>query len=239
MSTQQTITLVVLAICSNLFGNINFAIIISKLNKADIRKSGSGNPGTMNMLRNHGVGLGALTLLLDVLKGMIPSLVGYYVFSNVVVGGFDISDIALYVCGLSAAMGHIFPISMKFKGGKGVATTLGVFIAASPIASLIIFALGVAYIFMFEFGSMGSMLFLAGMAIFQGLKYNAKYVIDGVLAPELRTYYLILSILIFIACLTTWLAHYVNIKNLIFGLEHKTQLKKLVKKLKKKKEKSL
>ena len=234
MNTQQILTLILLAIGSNLFGNVNFAVIISKCADTDIRKSGSGNPGTMNMLRNYGVGLGLLTLVLDTLKGMLPALVGYYVFSGVIISGFEISDIALYVCGLSATMGHIFPVFMKFKGGKGVATTLGVFMAASPVSSLIIFFIGVAYIFLFEFGSMGSMLFLAGMAIFQGLKFNAKYVIDGVLAPEIQVYYFILSSLIFIACLITWLAHYVNIKNLIFGHEHKTQLRKLVKKLKKK-----
>ena len=66
-----------LAIGSYLMGNINFAIIISKLKKSDIRKLGSGNPGTLNMSRNFGLGIGVLTLVLDIVKGALPTFIGY------------------------------------------------------------------------------------------------------------------------------------------------------------------
>ena len=73
----------IIAFLSYMFGNVNFAIIISKLKKSDIRKLGSGNPGTLNMSRNFGLKTGILTLFLDALKGAIPCLVGFFVFKNI------------------------------------------------------------------------------------------------------------------------------------------------------------
>jgi glycerol-3-phosphate acyltransferase PlsY len=111
-----------LIIGSYFIGNISFAIIISKKKNGDITKVGSGNPGTMNMLRTYGFKLGFLTLVLDTLKGAIPSLIGLLIFGKV----------GLYTAGLSAILGHIFPVVRKFKGGKGIACTLGVFLVADP-----------------------------------------------------------------------------------------------------------
>ena len=75
-----------LVLASYFVGNINFALIISKLKKSDVRKLGSGNPGTLNMSRNFGLKIGLLTLFLDMLKGAIPTLVGYFAFYGVFVG---------------------------------------------------------------------------------------------------------------------------------------------------------
>lgn len=235
MTSIQIIGIIATAIASYFVGNINFAIIISKIANSDIRKSGSGNPGTMNMLRTFGAKLGALTLFLDAMKGFVPSLVAKLIFANSFVGDFCLGDLALYIAGISATLGHIFPVLLKFKGGKGVATTLGVFLASSPIPTLIIFVLGVAYIYFFEFGSMGSLMFLSGMAIYQGIKFHVKYVIDGALNPTIAPYYFVLCVLILSTCLITWLAHRANITRLIFGLEHRTELKKIIKKINKKK----
>ena len=96
--------LVILALGSYLFGNINWALIISKIKKTDIRKLGSGNPGTLNMSRNLGLKAGLLTFFLDIMKGVIPTLTAFFVlrgrcFDN---SSFVVSDFAIYLCGLCA-----------------------------------------------------------------------------------------------------------------------------------------
>ena len=117
-----------LSIGSYLIGNINFAVIISKLKKQDIRKIGSGNPGTLNMSRNFGLKIGVLTLLLDILKGAIPTLAGLLLYKGYVFAGttLPINMFAKVMCGFFAVLGHVFPVFMKFKGGKGLACLGGV-----------------------------------------------------------------------------------------------------------------
>lgn len=116
------------------FGNINFARIISRFLKKDITKEGSGNPGSMNMLRTFGFKVGVLNLFLDALKASISALIGLYIF------GGDVNSVTgitgVYVAGLGAVVGHIFPIIYKFKGGKGVACILGVYAVATRMKSL-------------------------------------------------------------------------------------------------------
>jgi glycerol-3-phosphate acyltransferase PlsY len=94
----------------------------------DVRASGSGNIGATNVARSAGKGLGIITLLLDALKGATPVLVAAYVMQA------PILHVAL--AGLFAVVGHIFPIYLRFKGGKGVATGLGVFLALAPLPTL-------------------------------------------------------------------------------------------------------
>ena len=104
----------------------------------DIRQEGSGNIGATNVTRVLGKKVGALTLVGDLLKGFIPVWAGYHLVSSLEV---------VCLMGLAAFLGHLFPIYLKFKGGKGVATALGVFLYLSPIVILIeviIFASAVA-----------------------------------------------------------------------------------------------
>jgi len=111
----------VLIIISYLLGSICTAIIVCKvLGFPDPRSEGSSNPGTTNVLRIAGKGPAALTLLGDVLKCVIPVLIGHY---------FELSYLQLGFIGLAAFMGHLFPIFFKFEGGKGVATAFGFAIA--------------------------------------------------------------------------------------------------------------
>lgn len=106
-----------------LFGSISSAVIVSKLFRLDDpRKVGSGNPGATNVLRSGNKFAAALTLTGDVLKGVIPVLLAKH---------FDASIAVLAMVSIAAFMGHLFPIFFAFKGGKGVATALGVFIALS------------------------------------------------------------------------------------------------------------
>ena len=127
--------LVLMAVISYLFGNLNWAIIVSKIKKTDIRKLGSGNPGTLNMSRNLGLKVGLFTFFLDIMKGVIPTLVAYFIFQGKVFENteFLISDFAIYLCGFCVVLGHIYPVFLKFKGGKGIASTIGVFLVCESV----------------------------------------------------------------------------------------------------------
>src|SRR6056300_499494 len=103
-------------ILSYLLGSINFAYITARIKGIDISSQGSGNPGTSNLLRTLGKGSAAIVLIGDLLKGAIPIIFFY-------------QDQYFLVYGLAAVVGHIYPVFHKFKGGKGVATYLGVYIA--------------------------------------------------------------------------------------------------------------
>ena len=103
-------------IVSYLLGSINFAYITARIKGIDISFEGSGNPGTSNVLRTLGKGSAAIVLLGDLLKGAIPIIFFY-------------QDQYFLVYGLAAVVGHIYPVFYKFKGGKGVATYLGVYVA--------------------------------------------------------------------------------------------------------------
>ena len=103
---------------SYLIGSLNFAYIVAKYKKLDITSSGSGNPGTSNVMRTIGKKYAAIVLIGDVLKGFLP----IYLF-----------DENLLLCGFAAIVGHTYPIFYKFKGGKGVATYVGVYIAFSTL----------------------------------------------------------------------------------------------------------
>ena len=103
-------------IVSYLLGSINFAYITARIKGIDISSEGSGNPGTSNVLRTLGKGSAAIVLLGDLLKGAIPIIFFY-------------QDQYFLVYGLAAVVGHIYPAFYKFKGGKGVATYLGVYVA--------------------------------------------------------------------------------------------------------------
>ena len=102
-------------ILSYLLGSINFAYITARINGIDISSRGSGNPGTSNVLRTLGKGSAAFVLFGDLLKGAIPIIYFY-------------QDRYFLIYGLAAVIGHIYPVFYKFKGGKGVATYLGVYI---------------------------------------------------------------------------------------------------------------
>ena len=106
---------------SYLIGSINFAYLVAKYKKLDISSSGSGNPGTSNVMRTIGKKYAAIVLIGDVLKGFLP----IFLF-----------DENLLLCGFAAVIGHIYPIFYKFKGGKGVATYIGVYIAFSTLNPL-------------------------------------------------------------------------------------------------------
>ncbi len=235
-----------MGVLSYLVGSVNWALIISKIKRSDIRKMGSGNPGTLNMSRNLGFKFGLLTFFLDVLKGAIPTLIGFFVFgdSQFVGSEFYIRDFAVYLCGLCVVLGHIYPIYFKFKGGKGIASTIGVFLVAESVhgvgwAMVAVMALVAAAVFIYltEFGAMGSFIAITPPAISGGIrlfldygKTNGHTVSAGTIA-----FHIVCSMLIFAICFFTWFAHRKNIERMLAGDEHPTSFKGMVVKAKAKK----
>ncbi len=217
-------------------GCFNFALLISRFKKRDITKIGSGNPGTMNMSREFGLKVGLITFFCDAFKGGIPALVGYFLYKNYVFAGtaVAVSDFIRYFCGLFVVVGHIFPVTMKFKGGKGIASTLGLFWAClsceSPWWILIGFGFllcVVAFIFLTEWGSLGSLLGVSGFSIIQMTIFFLRYSTLAV-----NAYLVCLYLLVFALNILTWVAHKQNLARLFSGEEHHTSIRKLAKKKK-------
>ena len=131
----ESIVGIILMACSYFIGCISPATIVAKANGIDIRKEGSGNPGTTNVLRTLGKKAAAVTLIIDILKGAVPVIIGAFA-----------GPVFAFGCGTMAMIGHVWPFQFKFKGGKGVATGIGVVLAVNPILGLmlVIFAAVVA-----------------------------------------------------------------------------------------------
>jgi glycerol-3-phosphate acyltransferase PlsY len=127
-----------------LLGSVPFGLVLTRLvTGQDVRKVGSGNIGASNVARAAGKAAGVLTLVLDAAKASIPMLVAFHVFAT---DGRAVAENWAVAVGLAAFAGHIYPVWLRFKGGKGVATALGVFLVLAPIPSLIaLVAYGVAY----------------------------------------------------------------------------------------------
>ena len=138
-----SLALVVVAV-AYLLGSIPFGYLLVRfVRKEDIRAAGSGNIGATNVARSGGKGLGILTLILDLLKGFGAVLIAKHVTPG---SGALASDLAV-LAAVAAVLGHVFPAWLRFRGGKGVATALGVFLALAPrvaLAAVVVFALLVA-----------------------------------------------------------------------------------------------
>lgn len=210
--------LAILIVVSYFIGNVNFGKIISKSKNVDLTKKGSGNLGATNMYRNLGAKLGYLTLVLDALKGVATSLTGYLVFGGA--AGFPDSLIGLYACGLAAVLGHIFPVINKFKGGKGISTTIGIFLVAEPIITLVTFVLCFVLVWFVKYVSLASLILVTVGVVAQNL-----------MLPEPN---LTISLLTFAIFVITWFAHRKNIERLIVGKENETNIKMKIKRDQKK-----
>lgn len=209
---------VLVVIVSYFCGNVSFARIISKSKKDDITKLGSGNPGSTNILRNYGLKYGVLNLALDMVKGFVPSIASFYIFGH--------NYVMLYVAGISSMLGHIYPVMFGFKGGKGIATMLGMFLASNPIVTLICIGAGAVIWAIFEYGSVVSFLCVTSLTVIEGIRARMSF--------ELVDRQIICLILFAIFCVT-WYAHRKNIERLLLGKESKASLiKKAKKKLKSK-----
>lgn len=243
---SNALILIIFGVASYFVGNINWALIISKLKKSDIREMGSGNPGTLNMSRNFGLKLGLLTFFLDILKGAIPTLVAYFAMKGryFYMSNFPVNEFGIYLCGFCAVLGHIYPMLLKFRGGKGIASTIGVFLVTESVhgwewAVIAIMALVAAGLFIYftEFGAMGSFIAITPPAVASSIRlflwFGRDNLVNGI------ALYVITNMFVFAICLITWFAHRKNIERMLSGDEHPTSIKTMVVKMKMKKQQKL
>ncbi len=140
------INLIIVAVYSYLLGSIPFGLVLTKIFlKKDIREIGSGNIGTTNVLRTGKKSLAITTLILDLLKGYLSIIITFIYFENLI-------SYSALIC----FIGHIFPVWLKFKGGKGVATYLGVILALSYKFFLIFGITWLVLSFLFRYASLSS-----------------------------------------------------------------------------------
>lgn len=222
MSTGLIMLLIAYCIASYFIGNIFFAILLSKNQEKNITQMGSGNPGTMNMLRNYGFKLGILTLICDALKAAIPSLIAYFTFAP---HGFGIE--ALYLVGVMCVLGHMFPVLRKFKGGKGMACAFGVILVANPFWSVVCFIVAFIYLYFFDYGAVASLLFLTIMCTLEALNPPFLQAIR-IFEPATSIFAHVLILILFALVM---FAHRSNMVRLIIGKEGKVHLKRSLKKL--------
>lgn len=213
---------IILGIVSYLVGNFSSARLVAKFKHDDITKYGSGNPGTLNTWRAFGFWAGILTFVLDMLKGLIPTIIAYFGFKYV--AGCS-NEVAVYVAGFSVVLGHIFPLFYRFKGGKGIATSIGVFLVANWWVSLIAFVVMIVGMLFIKYASIFTIGYVVAMSIVEiCLTCPANWLnyilISGILALVLY-------------------AHRANIKRLFQGKENKTELLAMIKGLGKKKTKTV
>ncbi|MBW7473463.1 glycerol-3-phosphate 1-O-acyltransferase PlsY [Paenibacillus oenotherae] len=142
---------VIAVIISYLLGSVSFSILIAKWVKGiDIRNHGSGNAGATNTLRVLGKGPGTAVFLLDIVKGVVAVVLGYLL---------SYGEWTAVLCGLAAIIGHNWPIWFGFKGGKGIATTVGVMASLALWPTLIAGAIAIVAIAITRYVSLGSLLF--------------------------------------------------------------------------------
>ena len=197
-----------------LLGSLNFAIIISKLFfRDDIRKYGSGNAGTTNMLRAYGKLPAAATLILDMSKGAIAVLLGLLILGTgiYIEEGYTSVFSGTYIAGLFAILGHMFPCFYRFKGGKGVATTAVVVLCTNPFLFAILLLAFVIIVAGSKMISMGSVMCMLLYPVLMARLADDQP--QGVLIS-----FLIAALVIFM--------HRSNIKRIYEGKESKISFKK-------------
>jgi glycerol-3-phosphate acyltransferase PlsY len=190
-----------------LLGSVPFGLLIGRARGVDIRKTGSCNIGATNVMRSVGKGWGIFTLLLDALKGYLPAAL----FPMLLLRAGLMPDAPVWLqiaCGCSAILGHNFPLYLRFKGGKGVATSAGVLLGIAPAALLIGLAVFALVFGISRFVSLGSI--------------TAAIVIPvvGILLYWKQTGPLIPAVLAVLGALVIW-RHKANIVRLRNGTENR------------------
>ena len=189
--------LVLIISISYLLGSIPFGLILTKIFlKKDIREVGSGNIGATNVLRTGNKVIGYLTLILDVLKAVTPVLYIKFNFPELV-----------YISSLSVFIGHVFPLWLKFKGGKGVATYVGILFSINYILGMIFIFSWLVIFFISKYSSLGSILSSLTIPIF--VYFSSSY--------KNEYFFIIMFVLILFT-------HRENVKRLINKEESKTKI---------------
>lgn len=201
------------AIIAYLLGSISFSVIFSKkIAGIDVREEGSKNAGTTNVLRTVGKKAAALTLICDILKGVIAVLIGYAI-------SFITKDLnaalLVQIAGIFAIIGHTFPVFFKFKGGKGIATSLGILLLVNyqiGLICLVFWLIIVIFTRMVSLGSIMAAILFPVLTIFIAQNYlvEGNYIIFGIVVPVLVVF-----------------NHRSNVKRILEGKENKLSFKKV------------
>ena len=208
---------IIVAIIAYLIGSVNFSVLISKkMAGFDVREKGSGNAGTTNMLRSVGKKAAAITLVCDILKGVVSIVIAIIVGN--VAKNLD-RELLLQIAGIAVVLGHTFPIFFGFKGGKGVATSLGVLLMSNWQIGLICLVFAVVLMALTRMVSLGS---CAAAVLFPVLTLfiNQHYTVltDGKSGRVYFVYSVILAIIVLYN-------HRSNIKRILSGTENKLSFK--------------
>jgi glycerol-3-phosphate acyltransferase PlsY len=204
-------TLPIIAALSYLLGSIPFGYLLVRIFRGeDLRQSGSGNIGATNVSRKSPL-LGGLTLLLDALKGSAAVGVGY-VFSDRIPGGV-LPYREMSMAALVAVIGHMFPVWLKFRGGKGVATGLGSLVVIAPKVVLVAAGIFIAVVVLFRYVSLGSIIAVASFPL---------------LVYEMRAYGNVPMALAFMTATSLLIIarHNQNIRRLLRGRENRVGAKR-------------
>ena len=208
-------TYIIIAIIAYAIGSINFSVIFSrKFAGFDVREKGSGNAGSTNVLRSVGIKAAVLTLICDVLKGVIS--ISIAVFLGRIVQNVD-NEVLVQIAGLFVVLGHAFPIFFEFRGGKGVATSLGVILMTNWQIGLICLTFAIVIILFSRMVSMGS---IGAAILFPVLVlFNNNHFIVGNNGMKYFVYSLLLALFVIFV-------HRENIKRIKNGNENKISFKK-------------
>jgi glycerol-3-phosphate acyltransferase PlsY len=186
---------IIITLIAYLIGSVSFGILASKLfNIADPRTMGSKNPGATNVMRQGNKAAAIFTLLGDMLKATIILLIAKF---------YGVSDSLIVLISIAVMLGHVYPIYYRFKGGKGVATALGILLGISPVLALLVFIIWIIIFFIWKFSSLaaiGATLSSPIIALWIGLSNQIVFLMC------------ILSLIILVR-------HKSNIKNLLNGTE--------------------
>lgn len=227
----------ILSVVSYFFGNVNFARIIAAARHLDITKKGSGNPGTMNMVRVLGIKFGIMTLVLDALKAVVPCVLGgLFLLPRGAVNpcpwfpGLPSVDgvrslfflPGVYIAGIAVIVGHMYPVVYLFRGGKSVASAIGFFIVCDWRFALLTFVIVAAIFFLFRYASVASLCFVVVMT---ALEYVKLFVWDSG-----GGYTVLLAILLAAVFALIMFAHRHNIQKILTGRENKISDVSFVKK---------
>ncbi len=209
-------TYIIIAVIAYLIGSINFSIILSKkMAGFDIREKGSGNAGTTNMLRAVGKKAAVITLICDILKGVVSILIA--VLAGKIVKNLD-NALLVQLAGIFVIIGHTFPIFFKFKGGKGIATSLGVLLMTNWQIGLICLVFALVLIALTRMVSVGS---IAAGILFPVL---VAFIDQNYIVPTSNSNWSYLVFSIIIALLVIF-NHRANVQRILNGTENKISFK--------------
>lgn len=209
---------IIIAIIAYLIGSINFSILISKKKAGyDIRQKGSGNAGTTNMLRNLGKKYAAITLICDVLKGVVA--IGIAIIVGNILGDTN-KALLVQIAGVAVVIGHTFPIFFGFKGGKGVATSLGILLMTNWQLGLICLVFALVLMALTRVVSMGSIAAAILYPVLTLFVRGGHYIVES---SGLGNGYFIYSVILAIIVIFN---HRENIKRILSGTENKISFNK-------------